>query len=58
MNGAPARRGRADTDGRIVNRSATSSIAFNDAELREQAAASASRAIELVQTLGYTGDKG
>jgi hypothetical protein len=41
-----------------VNQSATASIAFNGAELREQAAASASRAIELVQTLGYTGDKG
>jgi hypothetical protein len=31
---------------------------INGAELREQAAASVSRAIELALTLGYTGDKG
>jgi hypothetical protein len=36
----------------------TAPLGFNAAELRQQGAASISGAIELVQTLGYTGDKG
>jgi hypothetical protein len=43
---------------RSADGSALDPIAVDGAELREQAGASMSLAIELALTLGYTGDKG
>lgn len=58
MSAPPALPARAKPKLRSADGSALDPIAVDGAELREQAAASMSLAIELALTLGYTGDKG